>query len=80
MKLKILAFGITKDIFGTSEKEMETEDNLNAGQLKKLLEERFPDLKKLKSYFIALNEEYAEDHQIISETDEIAVIPPVSGG
>lgn len=80
MKLKILAFGITKDIFGTSEKEIEVEDHLNAGQLKKLLEDRFPDLKKLKSYFIALNEEYAEDHQIITETDEIAVIPPVSGG
>ncbi|MGH1516647.1 MoaD/ThiS family protein [Chryseobacterium sp. JK1] len=80
MKIKILAFGITKDIFGTSEKEIEAEDNLTAGQLKNLLEDRFPDLKKLKSYFIALNEEYAEDHQTITETDEIAVIPPVSGG
>ncbi|WP_336960400.1 MoaD/ThiS family protein [Chryseobacterium contaminans] len=80
MKLKILAFGITKDIFGASEKELEIQDDLNVSQLKERLEKDFPQLIKLKSYFIAVNEEYAEDGQIIVSTDEIAVIPPVSGG
>jgi molybdopterin synthase sulfur carrier subunit len=28
MKIKILAFGITKDILGTSEKELEVQDDL----------------------------------------------------
>ncbi|WP_316931301.1 MoaD/ThiS family protein [Chryseobacterium sp. P1-3] len=27
-----------------------------------------------------MNEEYAEEDQMITETDEIAIIPPVSGG
>ncbi|MCJ7935751.1 MAG: MoaD/ThiS family protein [Chryseobacterium sp.] len=80
MKLKILAFGITKDIFGTSEKQIEAESGLNVGELKNRLEEDFPELKNLKSYFIALDEEYAEDDQIVSSTHEIAIIPPVSGG
>ncbi|WP_250254291.1 molybdopterin converting factor subunit 1 [Chryseobacterium sp. Marseille-Q3244] len=80
MKLKILAFGIIKDIFGVSKKEFEVQDNLNVKELKMILENDFPQLVKLKSYFIAVNEEYAEEHQIITETDEIAVIPPVSGG
>ncbi|AZB07611.1 MoaD/ThiS family protein [Chryseobacterium sp. G0162] len=80
MKLKILAFGIIKDIFGASKKEFEVQDNLNVKELKMILENDFPQLVKLKSYFIAVNEEYAEEHQIITETDEIAVIPPVSGG
>lgn len=80
MKLKILAFGITKDILGAAEKELETQDDLNVGQLKRILEEGFPQLVKLKSYFIAVNEEYAEYDQIIVYTDEIALIPPVSGG
>ncbi len=80
MKLKILAFGITKEILGASEKELETGDDLHVGQLKNILEENFPELKKLKSYFIALNEEYAEDDQTVVSTDEIAIIPPVSGG
>lgn len=80
MKLKILAFGITKDIFGASEKELEVQGDLNVRQLKDLLEKDFPQFIKLKSYFIAVNEEYAEDNQIIIDTDEIAIIPPVSGG
>ncbi len=80
MKIKILAFGITKDILGASEKELEVQDDLNVGQLKEKLESDFPQLVKLKSYFIAVNEEYAEDDQVITNTDEIAIIPPVSGG
>ncbi|AZA93655.1 Sulfur carrier protein moaD [Chryseobacterium nakagawai] len=80
MKLKILAFGITKDIFGAPEKEFVVHDNLNVKALKDILEKDFPQLVKLKSYFIAVNEEYAEEDQIITDTDEIAVIPPVSGG
>ena len=80
MKLKILAFGIAKDIFGASEKELEVNDNLNVGEFKKLLEADFPEFKKLKSYFIALDEEYAEDYQTVLSTHEIAIIPPVSGG
>jgi molybdopterin synthase sulfur carrier subunit len=38
MKIKILAFGITKDILGASEKELDVQDDLNVGQLKEKLE------------------------------------------
>lgn len=80
MKIRILAFGITKDILGTSEKELEVQEGLNVIQLKEMLEKEFPQLVRLKSYFIAVNEEYAEDNQMITSKDEIAIIPPVSGG
>jgi len=80
MKLKILTFGIAKDIFGASEIEIDVKDDLNVRQLKNILEEDSPKLKKLKTYFIALNRDYAEDDQIITSTSEIAIIPPVSGG
>ncbi|MDQ0781271.1 MoaD/ThiS family protein [Chryseobacterium sp. W4I1] len=80
MILKILAFGITKEIFGTSEKQIEINEGANIIALKELLEENFPELKKLKSYFIAIDDEYAEDNQILTVSNEIAIIPPVSGG
>ncbi len=80
MKLKILAFGIAKDIFRTPEKLVQVNDGLNVGQLKNVLEQEFPELKKLKSYFIAVDEEYADDDQILNSIHEIAIIPPVSGG
>lgn len=80
MKLKILAFGITKDIFGTSKKEIEINEGADVKALKTLLEKDFPELKKLKSYFIAVDDEYSEDSQIVTVSNEIAIIPPVSGG
>ncbi|MGK6340720.1 MoaD/ThiS family protein [Chryseobacterium sp. DT-3] len=80
MILKILAFGITKEIFGTSEKEIEINDGASVKVLKELLEKDFPELKKLKSYFIAVDDEYAEDDQVVTISNEIAIIPPVSGG
>ena len=48
--------------------------------LRKELEDKHPALKGLRSLFIAVNGEYAEDAQSINANDEIALIPPVSGG
>ena len=80
MIVKILAFGITKDILGTMQKEIEINEEINVRELKELLEKDFPELKRLKSYFIAIDDEYAEDDQILTVSNEIAIIPPVSGG
>ncbi|MDR2231148.1 molybdopterin synthase sulfur carrier subunit [Elizabethkingia ursingii] len=80
MKLKILAFGITKDILGGAEKEIELTDEITVKDLKTKLESEFAELKRLKSYFIAVDDEYAEDDQVIISTNEVAIIPPVSGG
>lgn len=80
MKLKILAFGITKDILGGAEKEIELTDEITVKDLKTKLESEFAELKRLKSYFIAVDDEYAEDDQVIIITNEVAIIPPVSGG
>jgi molybdopterin synthase sulfur carrier subunit len=44
------------------------------------LEHNYPPLKELASYMIAVNNNYASDTQTILSTDEIALIPPVSGG
>ncbi|SKB61140.1 molybdopterin synthase sulfur carrier subunit [Soonwooa buanensis] len=80
MKLKILAFGIVKDIFGNSEIELQMPETANVKDLKNELEEKYEALKRLKSYFIAVNEEYAEDDLQLHPNNEIAIIPPVSGG
>ena len=44
------------------------------------LEEKYPRLKELASYMVAVNDEYASTNIAINENDEIAIIPPVSGG
>jgi molybdopterin converting factor subunit 1 len=80
MNVTVLAFGIAKDIFGGSSVEVELPNAAMTNDLKSQLEGRFPKLKALSSYMIAVNNEYATGDEAIKATDEIAIIPPVSGG
>lgn len=80
MKISILAFGIAKDILGGSSIEAKLDNDRTVAMLKNVLETRFPKLKKLATYMIAVNSEYATDDLEIKDRDEIAIIPPVSGG
>jgi molybdopterin converting factor subunit 1 len=80
MKVNVLAFGIAKDIFGNSVVDVELNGDRTTGNLKHLLEERYPRLRQLVSYMVAVNNEYATDEGVLTERDEIAIIPPVSGG
>lgn len=79
MKYKVKAFGITREVLGGREKYIEMEGKTVAA-LRNTLVTQYPLLKGLKSLLIAVNNEYAEDHIILNHTDEIALIPPVSGG
>ncbi len=80
MRINILAFGIAKDIFGSSTVDVELVNDATVSNLRYLLEEQYPKLKKLATYMIAVNNEYALDGDTVHERDEIAIIPPVSGG
>jgi len=80
MKVNILAFGIVKDIFSKSIIEVDVTDTATVAILKTQLEEKYPRLKQLSSYMVAVNNEYAGQEQLIDTRDEIAIIPPVSGG
>lgn len=76
--MKIICFGIAKKITGQS--EISWEGDITVDTLKKQLEQKYPELKKIKSYMIAANQSYASSDQLLLEGDEIAIIPPVSGG
>ena len=80
MKLNILTFGIVKDITGSREFEINLENGATTGDLKTALTQKFPDFEKLTSLAIAVNNEYTRDDLVLNENDEIALIPPVSGG
>ena len=80
MYINIQNFGIARDICGGSTLRLELPDQATAGQLKQLLTEQYPRLGQLASFLLAVNEEYADPDLLLSPGDEIAVIPPVSGG
>lgn len=80
MNIKILLFGVTRDIIGDSILDIEISDSQSVGDMMKELKTRFPDLNRLNSLLVAVNNEYAEEDKILNQSDEIALIPPVSGG
>ena len=79
MKLKIKAFGVTKDYLGGKEAVIEIKGQTVA-DLRAELNERYPQLLGLRSLYIAVNRDYADENRVLEITDEIALIPPVSGG
>ena len=80
MKLKLALFGITKEIVGSSEVELTAPDSQSVAGLMEQLRTQYPQLRELTSCAVAVNSEYAPDDYQLHERDEIALIPPVSGG
>ncbi len=81
--MTILLFGITKDIVGTSALSMPASSSAQlrtVGELKAHLQNVYPELSKLSSLAVAVNNSYAAEDEPINSYDEIALIPPVSGG
>ena len=79
MKFTIKSYGIAKDILGERNVTVETSAG-TVGELRSWLTSRYPSLTELRSLFIAVNQNYAADEVALSESDEIVLIPPVSGG
>jgi sulfur-carrier protein len=81
MEINVLAFGVVREFFQNDLVTMELPEHSTLLDLKLLMEEKYPALKKLGSYMIAVNKEYIRDETLeVFSSDEIAIIPPVSGG
>ena len=80
MKINLLAFGIAKDILGLSSSEMMIEKAQSIQEFKEYLVQKYPDFENLRKFDIAVNQEYQEDNYVLEANDEVAIIPPVSGG
>ncbi|MHA7862923.1 MoaD/ThiS family protein [Flagellimonas marinaquae] len=80
--MTILLFGATKDIIGTPTLSVPTASLSGkkipntVGELKKILESTYPELKKISKVTVAVNQNYATDQDSINSYDEIALIPP----
>lgn len=81
--MTVLLFGVARDIVGKGSLTIAglASDRLKTvGDLKAHLILDYPQLAELSSLAIAVNQAYAKDLDAIQNTDEIALIPPVSGG
>lgn len=81
MRVKVLFFGMLKDIAGVPEAELE----MPAGsQLRAVFEHyaaQFPKMREMAASIVpARNREFSDLNTALADGDEIAFLPPVSGG
>lgn len=81
MQIRILFFGVLKDIVGRNHDEVKLPEGSSVGDLIAYCESRFPGVREsLSSVAIAVNHQYAGPGSTLREGDEVALLPPVSGG
>lgn len=90
MKIRVLFFASARELAGTSQTELEIQpaeggDYVFLSELRAKLSEVYLDLAPiLKTITLAVNMEYIraalENEYKVRERDEVALIPPISGG
>jgi molybdopterin synthase catalytic subunit len=81
MAITLLYFSILRTRTGLARETLEVSGPISVGQLRQVLVERHPALTRvLPSAVAAINRDFASDETMISDGDEVALFPPVSGG
>src|ERR1700737_746852 len=81
MQVRILFFGVLKDLAGQTTDSLSLPGGATLREVFSHYEERMPSLASLKaSIAMSVNQEYASLETKLKDGDEIALLPPVSGG
>ena len=81
MTIRVLAFASLADRLGTRELSLDLDEGASVSDALDALAKRFPDVKSLGTGLaVAVNHRYVGPQSPLSAGDELALIPPVSGG
>jgi molybdopterin converting factor subunit 1 len=81
MQVRVLFFGRLKDIVGKAEEQAEVSDGARVEDLFERYGRSFPELAKFRASVVAsVNQEFTEWRAPLAAGDEVAFLPPVSGG
>ncbi len=81
MQARVKFFAALREMVGARELSLEVADGQTVGGLYHELCARFPRLADYESIFLySVNAEYVPADHILRDGDEVAFIPPVSGG
>lgn len=76
----MLCFGIAAEITGSRAIQRPLGAITKASELQRSLLIEYPAFQQLASIRLAVNQEYVMDDAPLADGDEVAIIPPVSGG
>ena len=81
LKVTVLLFASDREKAGTGTLELDAPEGSTVGDVAAMVEANFPGLAANPSVIVvAVNREYREHGFRLSDGDEVAFIPPVSGG
>ena len=82
MMIKVRFFSMLKKKVDKEEASLSVPENTSVYQLKNILKNEFPSIAEFidKNIMISVNQEFADKNTIIKDGDEVALLPPFSGG
>ena len=81
MRVQVLYFGILKDVAGREREEIELAAGSTVATVLTLMRERGTAQARVwESIALAVNQEYVQSTVQLQDGDEVALLPPVSGG
>jgi len=81
MEIRVLFFGLLRDLCGRTEDLFHAPDGSDAGFVFDHYAALHPKLREMaQSIVIARNQEFTARNQVLEDGDEVALLPPVSGG
>ena len=81
MRVRVLFFGLLKDLAGKSSDSIELREDASVRDVLEYYAAQSPRLKEsLAALAVAVNQQYAGPETALRADDEVALLPPVSGG
>jgi MoaE-MoaD fusion protein len=80
MRVRVLPFGILKDLLGAAATTLELPEGASIGDLLDRVGELQNAAPALRGIAVSVNAEYATATHLLNDGDEVGLLPPVSGG
>lgn len=81
MQIRVLFFGVLKELVGRSSETLELPEGARVEAVLRHYSQQAPRLAAmLPSLALSVNQEYSRENPVLRAGDEVALLPPVSGG
>ena len=81
MQVRLKCFAWAREVTGQEEIEIVCPEDATVGDLRNKLAKKYPVFaERMESIAVSVNQEFSGDGVQIAPGDEVALIPPISGG
>ena len=79
-RIKVRFFARSQELVGKSSIDIAVAENQTVSDVLEILRSQYPNFAQIKTYMLAINQAYCQPNSVVKDGDELAIIPPVSGG